>query len=49
MSDLGGDGSRILRQLRILEDSYHQAGWRQRIHVLELRLMRRRLRKLMTP
>lgn len=39
----------MLRQLRVLEDSYHQAGWRHRLHALELRLMRRRLQKLMTP
>lgn len=47
-SPLGGDAGTILRQLRVLQDSYHQAGWRYRLHVLELRLMRRRLRKLMT-
>jgi len=48
-TDLGGDAGRILRQLRALQGSYEQAGWRHRIHVWELRWHRQRLRKLMTP
>jgi hypothetical protein len=49
-TDLGGDSGRLLRQLRVLEDSAHQAGGlRHRLHAWELRLIRRRLQKLMTP
>lgn len=48
-SDLDGDDGRMLRQLRALQGSYEQAGWRQRLHAWELRWHRHRLRKLMTP
>jgi len=48
-ADLGGDAGTILRQLRALQGSYEQSGWRQRLRVWEIRWYRRRLRKLMTP
>jgi hypothetical protein len=49
-SDLGGDAGTMLRQLRILEDSHRQLGGiRGRADALRVRLIRRALRKLLTP
>lgn len=47
--ELGGDSGRILRELRVLEDSARQAGWRYRLRAWEIQWHRHRLRKLMTP
>lgn len=39
----------MLNQLRVLEHSARQGGWRYRLRAWELALIRRRVQKLMMP
>lgn len=49
-TDLGGAAGRMLRELRILEDSHRQTGrLLDRLRAAEVRWLRRRLRKLLEP